>query len=100
MPGGVTTEILKLRERRFMRKVLAHDYNTQKWTTILPQQVQFMAANPGGVPYFTLFDYRAGRVKISVHATSAPHGGAADWDPWGGAASWDAGISSSPEWAN
>ncbi|KAJ7466181.1 hypothetical protein B0H11DRAFT_2048754 [Mycena galericulata] len=97
--GGGVAQDLRVRERSFMRAILAHDYETQKWTTVYPQQVAFMAANPG-VPYFTLFDYRDGRVKIVVHATSAPHGGAADWDAFAGAACWDESIASSLEWHN
>ncbi|KAJ7738037.1 hypothetical protein DFH07DRAFT_85951 [Mycena maculata] len=97
--GEGVVQDLRVRERSFMRAVLAHDYETQKWTTVYPQRVAFMAANPG-VPYFTLFDYRHGKVNISVHATSAPHGGAPDWDPFAGAACWDEGIASSLEWRN
>ncbi|KAJ7141710.1 hypothetical protein C8R43DRAFT_1238363 [Mycena crocata] len=97
--GGGVAEKISVRERMFMRAVLAHGYKAQKWTTVHPQQVAFMTANPG-VPYFTLFDYRTGSVKVAVHATSAPHGGAPDWDAFAGATSWDQGIASSREWLN
>ncbi|KAJ7884512.1 hypothetical protein B0H13DRAFT_2343628 [Mycena leptocephala] len=87
-----------VRERLFMRAVLARDYEAAKWTTVYPQQVTFMAAHPGAT-YFTLFDYRARQVKITVNAISAPHGGGPDWDAWDGPAAWEA-LVSSPEWIN
>lgn len=61
----------RMRERSFLRAVLAHDYKAAKHTQIYPQQI-LMARNarmPAGL--FTLFDYRAGRASISVEPLSS-----------------------------
>ncbi|KAJ7076972.1 hypothetical protein B0H15DRAFT_934119 [Mycena belliarum] len=96
---GTAKELL-VRERAYIRAVVAHDYATQKWTTVHPKQVELMRTQPPGLRYFTLFDYRTGKVKISVHAVEKPHGGAPYWDGFAGAASWDEGITLSREWRN
>ncbi|KAJ7663261.1 hypothetical protein DFH06DRAFT_1296101 [Mycena polygramma] len=57
---------LTARERPFLRAVLLHDYEQGQWSTIAAQHLSFMATHPGEA-FFTLFDYRRGRVKISVH---------------------------------
>ncbi|KAJ7159375.1 hypothetical protein C8R43DRAFT_994521 [Mycena crocata] len=56
------------RERTFFRDVLlTWDYEMLARTVIYPQKVLFMARHPG-TPYFTLFDYTHGRVRLEVLA--------------------------------
>ncbi|KAJ7777190.1 hypothetical protein B0H16DRAFT_1879313 [Mycena metata] len=57
-----------------------------------------MAENPG-VPHSTMFAYRYGAVKITVHDISATHVGSATWDSFHGPAAWAA-LSGAPEWIN
>ncbi|KAJ7777195.1 hypothetical protein B0H16DRAFT_1853537 [Mycena metata] len=96
--GGGPYKELTVRERLFMRAVLAHDYEKHKWSTVYVQEVTFMAENPG-VPHFTMFNYRYGAVKITVHDISATHVGSATWDSFHGPAAWAA-LSGAPEWIN
>ncbi|KAJ7652781.1 hypothetical protein DFH06DRAFT_1330877 [Mycena polygramma] len=53
-------------ERAVLRAVLLQDYQERQWSTVAAQHLSFMAKHPGEA-YFTLFDYRRGRVEISVH---------------------------------
>ncbi|KAJ7261224.1 hypothetical protein C8J57DRAFT_1719926 [Mycena rebaudengoi] len=57
-------ESLSTRERSFMRTLAHHDY-TAATINILVEQVQFIHELPGE-PYYLLFDYTAGAVKIEV----------------------------------
>ncbi|KAJ7658187.1 hypothetical protein DFH06DRAFT_1327473 [Mycena polygramma] len=54
---------LSARERAFLRAVLLQDYKEGQWSTVAAQHLSFMAKHPGEA-YFTLFDYRRGRVDI------------------------------------
>ncbi|KAJ6505689.1 hypothetical protein C8R47DRAFT_1315893 [Mycena vitilis] len=60
---------LNVRQRAFLRAVLLQDYKEGQWSTVAAQHLSFMAKHPGEA-YFTLFDYRRGRVEISVHPVS------------------------------
>ncbi|KAJ7501189.1 hypothetical protein B0H11DRAFT_2225010 [Mycena galericulata] len=70
-PGNISTfrlsdnHDLDSRERRFLRALLTHEYNAYQYTDIYPAQFTFMAHNPHQLS-LTLFDYRAGRVRIEV----------------------------------
>ncbi|KAJ7089947.1 hypothetical protein C8R44DRAFT_957787 [Mycena epipterygia] len=67
--GVSATHNLEVRERLFLRALVTHDYLAVRWTDLYPQKVAFMATHPGA-PYFTLFDYRRGRVEITVQAVA------------------------------
>jgi hypothetical protein len=58
-----------VRERDFGRALLTHDYSTWRYAAVYPQQVLFMAQNPA-TPFFTLFQYIRGSVKVKVQPFS------------------------------
>ncbi|KAJ6534271.1 hypothetical protein B0H19DRAFT_1080753 [Mycena capillaripes] len=77
---------LCVRDRYFLLEVLYHDFRAAKKSNIIQtQQAAFESRNRGGVQFFTLFDYTAGRVAIRVeaadHCASAYFGGDMD-DQW------------------
>ncbi|KAJ7643439.1 hypothetical protein DFH06DRAFT_599053 [Mycena polygramma] len=54
---------LKARERAFLRALMAHDYDEAK------QKHRYQG---GTEPFFTLFDYRLGRVQIEMQPMDSP----------------------------
>ncbi|KAJ6560581.1 hypothetical protein DFH09DRAFT_1161295 [Mycena vulgaris] len=72
---------LGVRDRLFLRALITHDYKASKWTVVCPQKLAFMAAHPNEL-YFTLFDYRRGRVEITVESIADAPGELAASAEW------------------